>query len=92
MSDPILASFQCISQGPSYHTQTQLRSRFVCDNLDLRDAYPDTQTQLRSRFVCDNLDPERCIEKKLIWDQTSVTNRVSIKTKLMWKQKEKQIL
>ena len=72
--------------------QTQLRSRSVCDNLDLRDAYPDTQTQLRFRFVCDNLDPERCIEKKLIWDQTSVTNRVSIKTKLMWKQKEKQIL
>lgn len=55
-------------------------------------VYSDTQTQLRFRFVCDNLDPEKCIEKKLIWDQTSVTNRVSIKTKLMWKQKEKQIL
>lgn len=58
----------------------------------LGNVYPDTQTQLRFRFVCDNLDSERCIEKKLIWDQTSVTNRVSIKTKLMWKQKEKQIL
>lgn len=58
----------------------------------LGNVYPDTQTQLRFRFVCDNLDSERFIEKKLIWDQTSVTNRVSIKTKLMWKQKEKQIL
>ena len=34
---------------------------------------PDTQMQLISRSVCGNLDPERCIEKKLIWDQTSVT-------------------